>query len=184
MALTIVTYPAKVLSRPARRIQPGELDLHQLFRDMCDAMTDYVGVGLAAPQVDLSIRFIVVEDRETGERFAFANPQIIESSSEQQIGPEGCLSFPGLWGEVIRHARVTVRYQDPDFVEHEEQFEGFFARVLQHEIDHLNGVLLVDRAEDGLHEAVSEDEDDDEDAGGDEHERESATAPISPTEAP
>lgn len=182
MALTIITYPAKVLSRPARRLRPGDADLRQLFRDMCDAMTEYVGVGLAAPQVDLSIRFIVVEDRETGERFPFVNPQIVESSSEQQIGPEGCLSFPGLWGEVVRHTRITVRYQDLDFVEHEEEFEGFFARVLQHEIDHLNGVLLIDRAEDGLHEAVSED--DDAEAGGDEHERESAPAPISPTEAP
>jgi peptide deformylase len=184
MALTIVTYPAKVLSRPARRVKAGDVDLRQLFQDMCDAMTDYVGVGLAAPQVDLSIRFIVVEDRETGLRRGFANPQIIESSSEQQIGPEGCLSFPGLWGEVIRHTRITVRYQDLDFVEHEEEFEGYFARVLQHEIDHLNGVLLVDRAEDGLHEAVSEDEEDDEDADGEEHQPRSAPAPISPGEAP
>lgn len=182
MALTIVTYPAKVLSRPARRLRPGELDLKQLFRDMCDAMTEYVGAGLAAPQVSRSIRFIVVEDRETGERHAFVNPQIIESSAEQQIGPEGCLSFPGLWGEVVRHARIRVRFQDLDFVEHEQEFDGFFARVLQHEIDHLNGVLLVDRAEDGLHEVVSEDED--EESDGDEHERESTPAPISRTEAP
>jgi len=160
------------------------MDLKQLFREMCDAMTEYVGVGLAAPQVDLGIRFIVVEDRETGERFPFVNPQIVESSGERQIGPEGCLSFPGLWGEVMRHERVMVRYQDLDFVEHEEEFEGFFARVLQHEIDHLNGVLLIDRAEDGLHEAVSEDEAADEEAGEDETRSQPAEAPISPTEAP
>lgn len=188
MALTIVTYPAKVLSRPARRLSPGDLDLDQLFLEMVEAMSEHCGVGLAAPQVGRSIRFLVVEDRETGDKHPFVNPQIIESSEEREIGPEGCLSFPGLWGDVIRHTAITLRYQDLDFNEHEQEFSGFFARVLQHEIDHLNGVLLNDRAEDGLHEVTAdedeEDEDRAEDSGSDGPGPAPVEVPISRTEDP
>ena len=158
--LPIVTYPAKVLSRPARTIKPGDIDLHDLYGRMVEAMRVHVGVGLAAPQVDMGIRFVVAENTETGIKRGFANPRIIEYGSEKQIGPEGCLSFPGVYGRVVRSTRIRIRYQDLDFNNHEEEIEGFFARVLQHEIDHLNGVLLIDRADDGLHE-YNEEEDED-----------------------
>lgn len=159
MSLKIVTYPDKILSRPARRINPGELDLHELFARMVVAMREYVGVGLAAPQVGLGIRFIVAEERETGEKRPYVNPQIIEFSRDKDVGPEGCLSFPGLYGDVVRAKSIKVRFQDLDFNTHEEEFCGFYARVLQHEIDHLNGVLLIDRAEDGLYEIAEGEED-------------------------
>ncbi|MBN2081321.1 peptide deformylase [bacterium] len=165
MSLEIVTYPAKVLSRPARRIQPGEFDLQQLFADMQEAMRVYVGVGLAAPQIGQGIRFLVAEDRRTGEKRAYVNPQIIEFSNEQEIGPEGCLSFPGLVGDIPRAKRIKIRYQDLDFNTIEEEESGFYARVLQHEVDHLNGVLLIDRAIDGLYEVVEDDAESAEDAG-------------------
>jgi len=158
MPLEIVTYPAKVLSRPARRIKPGEYDLQQLYKDRQEAMTVYVGIGLAAPQIGKGIRFIVAEDRRTGERRPYVNPQIVEFSNDQEIGPEGCLSFPGLVGDIPRAKQIKIRYQDLDFNTIEEEESGFYARVLQHEVDHLNGVLLIDRAIDGLYEVVEDEE--------------------------
>jgi peptide deformylase len=151
-------YPARVLSRAARRVNPGDLELEQLFADMIEAMRERTGVGLAAPQVGKSIRFMLAENKETGEIKPYVNPQIVEFSEERDLGPEGCLSFPGLYGDVIRSKSVKVRYQDLDFETHEEEASGFYARVLQHEIDHLNGVLLIDRAVDGLYEIKPEDE--------------------------
>lgn len=158
MALTVVTYPAKVLSRAARRLAPGEQDLKQLFEQMVEAMQTNTGIGLAAPQVGNSIRFMIAENKETGEITPYVNPQIVEFSEERDIGPEGCLSFPGLYGDVIRSKSIKIRYQDLEFNTHEEEASGFYARVLQHEIDHLNGVLLIDRAVDGLYEVKPEDE--------------------------
>ena len=99
--LSIVTYPAKVLSRPARTIKPGDVDLHDLFTQMLEAMRVHVGIGLAAPQVGKSIRFIVAEDTRTGIKRGYANPRIIQHGSDREIGPEGCLSFPGVFGRVI-----------------------------------------------------------------------------------
>lgn len=150
MVLKVVEYPAKILSKPARRLKPGDVDVKQLFADMVETMHAYDGVGLAAPQVGKGIRLLAAMDRDSGDIRCFINPQITAQSSDQLIGPEGCLSFPGLYGDVIRAKTITVRYQDLDFNEHTEEFSDFFARVLQHEIDHLNGVLLVDRAEDKL----------------------------------
>ena len=165
--LPIVTYPAKVLSKPARALKPGDIDTHAFFEQMLEAMQVYVGVGLAAPQVGESIRFIVAEDTRTGIKSAFLNPRITRFGGDKEIGPEGCLSFPGVYGRVIRSTEITVKYQDLDFNEYEDDYDGFFARVLQHEIDHLNGVLLCHRAEDGLHE-VREGEDEEGEEDGDE----------------
>jgi len=158
MPFEIVTYPARVLSRAARRVNPGDLDLQQLYQEMVEAMQTYTGIGLAAPQVGQSIRFIIAENRQTGEIRPYVNPQIVEFSSDKDVGPEGCLSFPGLYGDVVRSKTIKVRFQDLEFNTVEEEASGFYARVLQHEIDHLNGVLLIDRAVDGLYEVRPEDE--------------------------
>ena len=175
--LPIVTYPAKVLSKPARALKPGDIDTHAFFEKMVEAMETYVGVGLAAPQVGEGIRFIVAEDTRSGIKSAYINPRITASSAEKEIGPEGCLSFPGVWGRVVRSVKIRIKYQDLDFVEHEDEYEGFYARVLQHEVDHLNGVLLNMRAEDGLHE-VREDEDGEEYIDDDGEEIEDGYEPI------
>jgi peptide deformylase len=167
MAYQIVTYPAAVLMRPARRIGPGDgYDLHQLFADMIDAMNANHGVGLAAPQVGLGIRFIVAHDIAGKQDHGLANPQIVRLSRECEVRSEGCLSFPELYGDVERSLSVTVRYQDLDWNPCEISAEGHFARVLQHEIDHLNGVLLLDRAIDGLYQ-WEDDEEEGDDEGGD-----------------
>jgi peptide deformylase len=144
---------------------------------MVEAMQTFVGVGLAAPQVGKSIRFMIAENKETGEIRPYVNPQIVEFSSDKDVGPEGCLSFPGLYGDVVRSKSITVRYQDLDFNTIEEEASGFYARVLQHEIDHLNGVLLIDRAVDGLYELKPEDEE-----GGADGEGEEAGAYCGPLE--
>jgi peptide deformylase len=161
MALTVVTYPNRVLTRPARRIKPSDdIDLWELYQQMAATMREYVGVGLAAPQVGKSIRFLLAHDSASGELRALVNPLIVESSIESTLAAEGCLSFPGQFANVVRAECIVVRYQDPDFTEHEHEFCGYFARVVQHEIDHLNGVLLIDRAEDGLHDVEVEEESD------------------------
>ena len=162
--LSIVKYPAKVLSKPAKRITPKDkLDMHQLESDMIVAMREYDGVGLAAPQVDKGIRFIVAHNSLEGRTRSFVNPQIVWMSDEEELGVEGCLSFPGVIGDVWRSTGIRVKYQDLDFNTLEEQFEGYYARVLQHEIDHLNGVLLNERAENGLRVPGEGDEDEEED---------------------
>jgi peptide deformylase len=159
--MEILTYPASVLSRPARRITRREgLDLHALHRDMAEAMEQNHGVGLAAPQVGLSLRFFIAHDSQAQQTRGFVNPQIVRTSQETIVRGEGCLSFPELYGDVERSSWIVMRYQNLDFRHLEERFEGHFARVLQHELDHLNGVLLIDRAVDGLHrwEEGAEDE--------------------------
>jgi len=159
--MEILTYPASVLSRPARRITRREgLDLHALYCDMAEAMEQNHGVGLAAPQVGLSVRFFIAHDSQAQQTRGFVNPQIARASREMVVRGEGCLSFPELYGDVERATWIVMRYQDLDLRHHEERFDGHFARVLQHELDHLNGVLLIDRAVDGLHrwEEGAEDE--------------------------
>jgi peptide deformylase len=164
MAYEIEIYPAAVLMRPARRIGPSDgHDLHQLFADMIEAMNANHGVGLAAPQVGLGIRFIVAHNIEDGKDHGLANPQIVRFSGEVEVRSEGCLSFPEVYGDVERSLSVTVRYQDLDWVQREEVHSAHFARVLQHEIDHLNGILLIDRAIGEMY-TYEEDEEGEEDA--------------------
>ncbi|GAB4450725.1 MAG: peptide deformylase [Anaerolineales bacterium] len=152
----IVTLPDPVLRRKARPITKFDKDLQTLIDDMVETMREAPGVGLAAPQIGLSERLIVVEyyeheeDEENEEApkkvWAVINPEIIKTSEETLLGVEGCLSIPGLLGEVERHAEIQVRglnrYGKPLKI----KAKGWLARIFQHEIDHLNGVLFTDRA--------------------------------------
>jgi peptide deformylase len=111
------------------------------------------GVGLAAPQVDLSIRLFVVDAKPFAEedpqlenfKQVFINPSILNEKGEEWSFNEGCLSIPGIREDVIRKPEVTLRYLDEDFKEHTELFTGMAARIIQHEYDHLEGVLFIDR---------------------------------------
>lgn len=166
MLYEIVKYPAAVLMRPARRIGPHDgHDLHQLFADMIETMNANHGVGLAAPQVGLGLRFIVAHNIEDGKDYGLANPQIVQFFGGVEVRSEGCLSFPELYGDVERSLQVKVRFQDLDWVQREETYSAHFARVLQHEIDHLNGVLLIDRA---IGEMYTYEEDEEGEEGADE----------------
>ena len=152
----IVTLPEPVLRRKAHAITGFDKNLQVLIDDMIETMRDAPGVGLAAPQVGLSERLIVVEyyerdedeEKEDAPRrvWTIANPEIIKASEETLMGVEGCLSIPNLVGEVERHVSVHVkglnRYGKPLKI----KAAGWLARIFQHEIDHLNGILFTDRA--------------------------------------
>ncbi len=159
MVLEVVEYPASVLSKPARRVGGNDAgELKQLYADMVETMREYSGIGLAAPQVGRSIRFMIAHNAVAGETRAFVNPQIVSASVDCDVHGEGCLSFPGRFADIERHTSITLKFQDLELNDREEEFQGFFARVIQHELDHLNGVLLPDRAIDGLYEPEFEEE--------------------------
>jgi len=152
----IVTLPEPVLKRKARAVTKFDKDLQTLLEDMVETMRDAPGVGLAAPQIGLSERIIVVEyyqheedeeDEEAPKKvWAMINPEIVKSSEETLMGVEGCLSIPGLLGEVERHAAVQVKGLNRHGKPMKVKAEGWLARIFQHEIDHLNGVLFTERA--------------------------------------
>ena len=152
----IITLPETVLRRKARAITTIDKNLQTLIDDMIETMREAPGVGLAAPQIGLSERIIVIEyfEREEDEEkedapkrvWALLNPEIVKTSSEMLMGVEGCLSIPGLVGEVERHASVQVRGLNRHGKPVKIKAEGWLARIFQHEIDHLNGVLFTDRA--------------------------------------
>ena len=152
----IVTLPEPVLRRKAHAVTKFDKNLQTLIDDMVETMRDAPGVGLAAPQIGLSERLIVIEyyekpeDEEKEEAlkkvWAVLNPEIIKASDEMVMGVEGCLSIPGLVGEVERHASIQVKGLNRHGKPMKIKAEGWLARIFQHEIDHLNGVLFTDRA--------------------------------------
>jgi peptide deformylase len=145
--LTIHLYGDPILRRKAEPVPVVDDEIRQLAADMVETMYDANGVGLAAPQVGRSIRMLVADashhDGAGGPR-AFINPEIVDSWDEW-IYDEGCLSVPGLTAELVRPEAVLVRFHDEQGQLHEEEFHQLWARVLQHEIDHLDGKLFVDR---------------------------------------
>lgn len=140
-------------SRPIRRIDKR---LKALSEDMVETMRQADGVGLAAPQVGINERLIVVEmpsegfedDPQAGKLFVLFNPEIIRARGEKVPGDEGCLSIPGYIGEVMRHPSVTVKGLDRTGKEVRIKAFDFLARIFQHEIDHLDGVLFIDHIQD------------------------------------
>lgn len=150
--LEIVKIPSPVLYRKANRVTSFDKDLLVLIDDMVETMRDAPGVGLAAPQVGHSIRLIVVEygeedDEEAPKKlYALINPEIVSASEEKVMGIEGCLSVPGLIGDVERHEKIVVRGQNRFGKPVKYKFSGWKARIFQHEIDHLDGVIFTERA--------------------------------------
>lgn len=149
----IVTVPDEVLRRKARKVTVFDADLQKLIDDMVETMRQAPGVGLAAPQVGVSERLIVVEYAENDEDedapkklFVVANPEIVKVSTETEKGIEGCLSVPGLVGEVERPLQVVIRGQNRRGQPVRIKAKGWLARIFQHEIDHLEGILFTDRA--------------------------------------
>ena len=152
----IVTLPDTVLRRKAHIVTKFDKDLQTLVDDMVETMREAPGVGLAAPQIGLSERIIVIEyfEREEDEEkedapkkvWAVLNPEIVKASEEKLMGVEGCLSIPGLVGEVERHAQIQIKGLNKHGKPMKIKANGWLARTFQHEIDHLNGVLFTDRA--------------------------------------
>ncbi|HKZ54078.1 MAG TPA: peptide deformylase [Anaerolineales bacterium] len=152
----IITPPNPVLRQRARKVRAFTPGLQQLIEDMIETMRVAPGVGLAAPQVAVSQQVIVVEYAEEEDDhpnppqlpklYVIVNPEIIRRSKEMISGAEGCLSVPGFLGEVERHQAVTVKGVDRRGKPLRIKADGWLARILQHEIDHLEGILFIDRA--------------------------------------
>lgn len=133
-----------ILRSVAGPVTAFDAHLRALGQDMLQTMHDAPGVGLAAPQVGTPIRMFVYDDSE-GDAGIVCNPVIIERSDETEFGEEGCLSIPGLYMEVERHVAITVEGQNVDGEAWVRKVEDFVARIWQHEIDHLDGILFIDR---------------------------------------
>lgn len=158
----IVKDPDPVLREKAKPVTKFNKNLHKLLDDMADTMYDAQGVGLAAPQIGILKRVIVIDAGDENGLIEMVNPQIIARDGEQ-LGPEGCLSIPGINGDVRRALNVTVRGQDRDGNEFEITGTELLARAFQHEVDHLNGVLFTDLAE-RIYEVVPVTEEEEEQA--------------------
>ncbi|TVQ77947.1 MAG: peptide deformylase [Bradymonadales bacterium] len=146
--LEIIDVPHPTLSKVAKPVLPEEIDddLRRFIQDMIETMKEAPGVGLAAPQVNISKRILVVDlssEDPKAEAFALINPEIIECSGEDQI-EEGCLSIPEFNAKIPRSKKVRVKYLDEYGKEQVIENDGFLAIVLQHEIDHLNGITMLD----------------------------------------
>jgi peptide deformylase len=153
MILPVVAYGHPTLRKRAKELDPSYPDLKVIIENMFDTMYHSDGVGLAAPQVNHSIRLITIDaspyaenhPEAVGFKKVFINPEIYHEEGEEWSFNEGCLSFPGLRIDIMRKPVIKIRWVDEDFQPHDEQFDGMIARVLQHECDHLNGVLFIDR---------------------------------------
>ena len=153
MIYPIVVYGDEVLRKPCAPLTPDTLDVKQLERDVFLTLEEAGGVGLAAPQIGKNIRFFIVDCTPWAEedlacadyKRAFVNAEIYEYSDEKKSYSEGCLSFPGIYADVSRSLSIRMRYLDTDFVEHDEEFTGLKAWVIQHEYDHIEGKVFTDR---------------------------------------
>ncbi len=145
--LPILIAPNQILKTRARPVKPADSDLiRDLIPRMFATMYDAPGIGLAAPQISHSLRLVVIDlmPQDKNQPHSLINPEIVAASEEQAIREEGCLSLPGQYAEISRPARVKVRYLDETGAKREMQADGLLAACLQHEIDHLDGVLFVD----------------------------------------
>lgn len=152
MILPIYAYGHAVLKKVAEPIDPNYPELQELIANMWETMYNASGVGLAAPQVGLSIRLFVIDtiqmqkegEEGKGMKKVFINAEKLEETGLPWAYEEGCLSIPDIRGDVDRPPRLLLRYYDEQWGQHEEVFEGINARVIQHEYDHIDGVLFVD----------------------------------------
>jgi len=151
MILPIYAYGQPILKKVGKPIDKDYPDLDKLLKNMWQTMYNAEGVGLAAPQIGLPIRLFLVdtvqsmkeEEEEKGIKRVFINAQKVKETGKHWDYEEGCLSIPNIRGDVSRPEVLKIRYMDENFVEHEETFDGINARVIQHEYDHIEGVLFT-----------------------------------------
>ncbi len=153
MILPIYIYGHPVLREETKEIAPEYPDLKQLIENMFETMYNAEGIGLAAPQIGLPVRLFVIdleplaedEPKYAGFRKVFINAKIVEEFGNEVKMNEGCLSIPGISESVERNSSIRIQYMDENFVPHEEEYTDFFARCIQHEYDHIEGILFVDK---------------------------------------
>lgn len=154
MILPIYTYGQPVLRKEAQDITPEYPELKKFIADMWETLKESEGIGLAAPQVGRDVRVVVIDldllsedmPEYKGFKKTFINAHIVEyDDTEKDSSEEGCLSLPAIHEKVVRPTRIHVKYMDEDFHEHDEWVDGYLARVMQHEFDHLDGKMFIDR---------------------------------------
>jgi peptide deformylase len=154
MILPIYIYGQPVLRKESEDITADYPDLQQLIADMWETLAESEGIGLAAPQIGRNIRLVVIDldplaedlPQYKGFRQVYINPHIVEADDSQtDSSEEGCLSLPAIHEKVTRPTRIRVRWQDEQFAEHDEWVDGYLARCMQHEFDHLDGKMFIDR---------------------------------------
>lgn len=152
MILPIYAYGQKVLKKKAKEIEQNDEEITSLITNMWETMYNAKGIGLAAPQIGKSIRLFIIdtiqleEDEKDlkGVKKVFINAQMMEETDVEKPYEEGCLSIPDIRADVIRKSKITIKYHDENFTEHTESFEGINARVIQHEYDHIEGILFTE----------------------------------------
>lgn len=148
MKLALVFYPSPSLQTPSKKI--GDIKIAQkLIPDMIETMLAEGGIGLAAPQIGQNIRLAVINkeaDKSLSDHLVIINPKIFSASREMEESKEGCLSIPGVEVKVMRHKKIKVRFLDKSGQEQKLKATGLLSQVFQHEIDHLDGILIIDRA--------------------------------------
>lgn len=153
MILPIYLYGQPVLRKKTIEVNNNYPELQTLISNMFETMYNAEGVGLAAPQVGQAIRLFIVDleplaeddERYQGFKKVFINPLITERTGKITTSEEGCLSFPGIHESVAREESIRIKYFDENFVEHDEVYSDFFARCIQHEYDHIEAVLFIDK---------------------------------------
>jgi len=153
MVFPVVAYGHPVLKKVAKEINPSFPNLKEFIENMFETMYQSDGVGLAAPQVNHSIRLFVIDASPFAEKFpevkdfkqVFINAKIYKEEGEEWSFNEGCLSFPGLREDIMRKPVIYIKYVDENFQPHDERFDGVLARVIEHEYDHTEGIVFVDR---------------------------------------
>jgi peptide deformylase len=155
MILPIIAFGAPILRKKCKNITADYQDLDSLLVNMWETMYAASGIGLAAPQVNKAIRLFLIDttpfiddDKELEEKIVkkvFINARVIKETGDKWIFNEGCLSIPDLREDIIRRSSITIEYFDENFKKHNDIFDGLTARVIQHEYDHINGVLFIDK---------------------------------------
>ncbi len=144
--LKIITYPNEILTTPSRPIEnPLDPQIRNLVKEMIQVMREHKGLGLAAPQVGKNINLFITEIED--ELLVYINPVIQKVSGKEVVAEEGCLSFPGKYLPVVRQNKVKIKFTDIDGKKQILKASGLLARAIQHEFDHLQGVLFTERAE-------------------------------------
>ncbi|MBQ3408434.1 MAG: peptide deformylase [Clostridia bacterium] len=144
----------EILRKKCRTVEVVDEKIKELVQDMIDTMHDQDGVGLAAPQVGILKRVVVIDVYDDNGPYVLINPEIIKEKGEQEVD-EGCLSFPNKFAKVIRPAEVTVKALDINGKEYKLKGKGLLAQAISHEVDHLNGILFVDKIIPGTMEVVT-----------------------------
>lgn len=152
--LEILNAPNPILSAKAKSVVKIDKTLHALLEEMkisLESASDPVGVGLAAPQIGKSLKIFIAKPSFKSEVYTFINPKIIKTAKKEKADEsktkklEGCLSLRNIWGEVKRYQQIVLEYQDENGIKHKKKFTGFMSTIIQHEMDHLQGILFPKR---------------------------------------